>query len=250
MICCIDVGNTRTKLGFFSDERLIERSTFENTWNKEIDELIQNSQSYFCSSVNRKNFESLLQEFPFLQSSTIELISPQSRLSFEIKYKSPDTLGTDRIASVEAVRRYFQLSSTGNSPAYIICDCGTATTLNILSPDGAFLGGSIMPGLTTMRDSLVRSTGNLPRINLEIKENLPGTDTATNIYTGIIFSTIGLIERYIQYLVETYSDRPHLVLTGGNSHLIMHQIRHGIITTVFPDLTLWGLFSIASSSGK
>lgn len=129
-------------------------------------------------------------------------------------YRNPAQLGSDRFASAIGARALFP------QRALIVATCGTATTVDAVTPDGVFLGGMILPGLGVMATSLALNTAQLPQIHSLHAPVMPFADnTADAIISGCIAAQAGAIERAVVTLRRQHED-VLCVLAGGAAALV------------------------------
>ena len=154
-------------------------------------------------------------------------------------------MGGDRIVNALAAVRLH------GSPA-IVCDLGTATTLDCVGADGAFVGGAIAPGLELGLEALAARTAKLPRVELRTPDRVIGRDTVSAIQSGTVFGyqalVAGLLARARAELAETAGIAPeavHTILTGGLSAAPWARDVDGV-DLIDPDLTLRGLAILAA----
>ena len=157
-----------------------------------------------------------------------------------VRVDRPGDVGPDRLINAYAVAHLH------GTPAVVI-DAGTATTLNAVALDGAFVGGAIAPGLALGLDALAARTARLPRVELRVPDRTIGQDTVTAIQSGAVLGhramIEGLLARMRRDLGVAAGIAPHevrAVLTGGLSRLPWAQTVEGI-DAVEPLLTLRGL---------
>ncbi|MCK5512331.1 MAG: type III pantothenate kinase [Thermodesulfovibrionia bacterium] len=159
-------------------------------------------------------------------------------LTFSIK--KPAQLGADRLANAAAARMLYK----GH---LIVIDFGTATTFCVVSAQGEYKGGAIMPGLGISAHTLSEKTAKLPKVKLNVQDKILGGDTRKNIVSGIMLGHAGAVERIIKEIKKELSRAGTIhrkipvkvVATGGFASLIVPYIRG--ITCVNPFLTLEGL---------
>lgn len=144
----------------------------------------------------------------------------------KIAYQPPESLGNDRLANAYAAYKLLQ--------GGIVVDCGTATTLTVVSGDGTLLGGAIMPGLGTSMKSLARNTAQLPEVPIEPFGGVWGCTTQGSIQVGVVHGHAGAIRS----LVERASSELPVVLTGGWSSLMAGLLPEHYLSE--PDWTLHG----------
>lgn len=168
------------------------------------------------------------------------LVASSGTVPIAIRVDRPGDVGADRIVNALAVTRLY------GAPAVVV-DFGTATTLDCVGPDGAYVGGAIAPGLLLGLDALAERTAKLPRVELRTPDRAIGRDTVTAIQAGAVFGyqalASGLIARLRAELADTTGARladVRVVLTGG---LSAASWVHGVegVDVIDPDLTLKGL---------
>ena len=159
-------------------------------------------------------------------------------LGIEIEIDNPSQAGADRLVNAVAAKHYHQV------PA-IILDFGTATTLDLISADGAYAGGIIAPGVHVSVDALYQAAARLPHLDVKPwDKTLPvlGRDTTSAMESGIFWGYVGMIEGLIVRLrAEQGADLP-AIATGGLASLFAPHLP--MISIVDADLTLRGLNAI------
>jgi type III pantothenate kinase len=157
-----------------------------------------------------------------------------------VRVDRPGEVGADRLVNALAAARLY------GTPAVVV-DFGTATTLDCVAPDGAYVGGSIAPGLELGLEALAARTAKLPRVELRTPERAIGRDTVSAIQAGTIFGyqalAEGLLVRTRHELADMAGTDPsdvRAILTGGLSAAPWAAAIDGV-DAIDPDLTLKGL---------
>lgn len=156
------------------------------------------------------------------------------KTGLKIRYKNPTEVGADRIAgAVGAVARYPDRD-------IVIIDFGTATTVEAVSAEREYLGGSITPGLGIAMRSLEQNTARLPKVEIVRPERACGRSTVESIQSGLYWGHLGMIREIRDRLVRECfkNSEPVVVGTGGFARLYADT---GIFQTVHPDLVLEGV---------
>ncbi len=157
------------------------------------------------------------------------IISNKAKFNLNINYDTPETLGIDRICSSEGAFYLFKNSEdfkNYNAETYIVTiDFGTATTINIIDYPATFIGGIISPGLKMMFNSLNKSTAQLPDVDPYDYLDLIGRTTNSSIATGVINSSIGLIDKLLSYIKND--------LSGKNIKIIYYRRKCRILSSAF-----------------
>lgn len=162
-------------------------------------------------------------------------------LALEVRLARPQQAGIDRLLNAVAVKRLVD----GGRPAIII-DSGTATTVDLVDADGAFLGGAILPGFGLLARSLRRYTALLPLITLEELGTGPpevvGEDTAAAIRSGLFFGQLGAVRELVRRMSDGLDGAPaELFLTGGGGPLLATALSEARLV---PHLGLRGLAEV------
>lgn len=220
----IDRGNTMMKLAVFDADRL-EAFVSYDCWDRlSVDEFLSGYSTDACiySSVAGEDDEIV----DFFQSriSRFHRFSTESRLPVQIGYRTPETLGLDRIAGVVGA------SCENPGMPILVIDAGTAITYDVVTEDGLFIGGNIAPGLQMRLRALHAFTSRLPEVSAEGEIPRLGCDTDTAIRSGVVQGICYEMEGYIQELTGKY---PGLLvfLTGGDAFLFAERLK----TPIFVD---------------
>ena len=159
-------------------------------------------------------------------------VEPGIKLGMPLLIDNPAELGADRAANgVAAFHRY-------GGPCVVV-DFGTATTFDAVSAKGEFLGGVIAPGLGISADALFSRAAKLARVNIKRPAKAIGTNTVTNLQSGIFWGYIGLVDGILERVIAELGGKAKVVATGGLATLIADDSKY--IETVDHLLTLDGL---------
>jgi type III pantothenate kinase len=132
----------------------------------------------------------------------------------------------------------YAASAFYGTPA-IVVDFGTAITFDIISKNGEYLGGMILPGLRISLDSLAERTALLPRVSLNCPRELIGRDTKNSILSGIVYGFAAMADNLSERIKRIIGRNACVIGTGGNISLIAKYCRK--LNKVDRDLTLKGL---------
>lgn len=248
MTLACDIGNSRIKFALYDKSGLRELKTSSHgllplEWFRK-----SNVENVAISSVVPSVTEELKKYF--LSEFKIEpfVITHESLFNLEINYETPHSLGIDRICSAEGAFALFketeEFKSYGEKTFIITIDLGTATTVNIVKYNGVFSGGIILPGITTMAASLKTNTAQLPEISIDLDYKcFIGKNTRSSIASGILNSTLSLIESSVSYVEnEMGAKTVKLYTTGGNAPVIEKHLRREHL--MIEDLVLRGVKSV------
>jgi len=175
----------------------------------------------------------------------------QKDIPLKISVDHPEKVGIDRLLAAYAAVRWKQESCKESLKPMLICDLGTAITIDLVSPDDLFLGGAILPGLHLAAKSLRRGTAMLPKIDAFGTSQFPGKNTVDAIRTGIFEGIVGTIQRFYDLTVQKFPDcEPLLLLTGGNAEPVYHTIQRELPAFFLPQLVLAGIHAVIFSQNS
>ncbi|MFC2119803.1 type III pantothenate kinase [Bacteroidota bacterium] len=242
MLLTLDIGNTNIKAGVFKGKNLEDHYIFTDfTLFKSFlnSHLIS---SIAISSVVPEKTKMIVELLSASYNFKPFIINNDCKFNLKINYKTPETLGTDRICSAEGA---FNLCNNNLvSGTYLLTiDFGTATTINFVKYPNLFLGGLIAPGINTMFTSLATQTSQLPDLAIDNYNFIIGDDTHSSIESGVINSAVGLIEKVISHL-NNLDDCSNLIIyaTGGMAGKLQNFLPKNLVYDEF--LVLKGIRSL------
>jgi type III pantothenate kinase len=159
-------------------------------------------------------------------------IEPGVKTGLPVLTDNPSEVGADRIVNCVAAFEAF------GGPT-IVVDMGTATTFDVISKRGEFLGGAIAPGLRISADALFARAARLPRVDIKRPAKVIGTSTVDNMQIGLYYGYIGLVDGVLERMIAELGPETKVVATGGLAKLIASGSKY--IATVDDMLTLTGL---------
>jgi type III pantothenate kinase len=222
----IDIGNTQFKVCVFDKNEITYHAFFKTIANNLLPNLISefSIQQGIYSDTRGIDKQELQKQLP-KDFNLIELTSDLP-LPIKLDYKTPETLGKDRIAG--AVGGYNQFP---NSPILLI-DIGTAITIDYISADGIFQGGIISPGPEIRYKALHQFTGKLPLLEPEPNPNLLGKTTRESILAGV---QNGILYEILGYITHYNKSTPEIkiIVTGGYAYLFDNKINYPIFVDSF-----------------
>ncbi len=248
MLMAIDIGNTHTVLGIYQRNRLKEYFRVTSNHALTVDEcgiLLKQLFPYYrkikdviiCSVVPPLTpiYEVMCRNFLKVEPLLVHADLP---LGIKILYEDPHQVGADRIANAVAG---YQI----HGGPIIIVDLGTATTFDVISEKGEYLGGAIAPGVETSSMNLFQRAAQLFKISLEKPKTAIGRNTEESLRSGIIFGSVGQIDGIVNRIKKELKQRygikkePKVIGTGGLANIIAKESL--TIQSVDPILTLEGL---------
>lgn len=235
MNLAIDIGNTRVKTGVFEADTLLYNESIRlKYFSKKLTEIIRKFKvtHTIISSVGKLNHEVI----EFLNSTNNVLkLNHKTSIPFTNNYKTPESLGVDRIALMAA--------SVNNFPNknVLVIDAGSCITYDFINEKNEYSGGAISPGIEMRYKSLNSHTLKLPK--LSITPVIPdfGNSTENAIHIGILNGVIQEIEGVIDQF-KAKNKKLTVVLTGGDTIFLARNIKSTIFAN--PNFLLEGLNSI------
>ena len=229
----LDIGNTFIKLAVFNKNILLETSVQKKLDDSLIDSFFQKytiTNCIFSSVTNNKKNETLLKKYNFLPLTHL------TPLPLSINYKTPETLGIDRVAAVVGAKSCYPKNNL------LVIDIGTCIKYDFLNSKDEYLGGSISPGFNMRFKALHQFTGKLPLIEFK-KENLTliGDSTEKSIISGVYNGMKTEINGVIKAYIKQYEPLK-VVITGGDINLFDLVPKNRIFADKF--LVLKGLNEI------
>lgn len=255
MLLTLDVGNTNTVLGLYplaSDELVTHWriSTLRTQTADEYGVLFLNLFAMRKIEVTEITSIIISSVVPPLDSTLRQVceryfnlkpmfVEPGIKTGMPILVDNPAELGADRLVNgVAAFARY-------GGPC-IVVDFGTATTFDLISAKGEYLGGVIAPGLAISAEALFARAAKLSRVDVKKPAKVIGTNTIAHLQSGLYYGYIGLVdgilERMLHETQHAEGPAPKVIATGGLARLIADDSRY--IETIDDMLTLDGLHLI------
>lgn len=233
----IDIGNTRTKIAIFDIGHTIVHKIYEKDITGQLlDDIKQNYkiQGIIVSTVKQEMNAIIEQRFKKWNKPYIRL-SHTTPLPIENTYKTPETLGQDRIAAVIGATHFFPNENC------LIIDAGTCITYDFLAEGEKYLGGNISPGLTMRYRAMHEFTASLPLLNKQRLNTFVGYNTITSMQTGVDFGLSFEVQGFIKKYINNFG-QIKVIMTGGDAGYLASQMKNKIF--VAPDLVLIGLDKI------
>jgi type III pantothenate kinase len=252
MLLAVDIGNTNITIGLFKAGVLTVTRRAATNQRASADELellldgllrlddasFADVSAISCASVV-PNLTTGIETIGARRDRPL-VVATAGTVPLAIRIDRPQDAGADRLVNALAAARLH------GTPAVVV-DFGTATTLDCVAADGAYVGGAIAPGLELGLEALAARTAKLPRIELRTPDRAIGRDTVSAMQSGTIFGyqalAAGLLARVRRELADTAGIQPadvKAILTGGLSAAPWARALEGI-DAIDPDLTLKGL---------
>ena len=255
MLLAIDVGNTNTVLGLYNSDSpdLVADwriTTHKNQSSDEYGVLFLNLFAMRQIDVSKITAIVVSSVVPPLDSTIRRLceryfhirpifVEPGIKTGMPLLVDNPAELGADRIVNgVAAFARY--------GGPIIVVDFGTATTFDVITARGEYVGGVIAPGLGISADALFSRAAKLARVDIKRPSRTIGTNTIAHLQSGLFYGYIGLVDGILERMLAEFQSgqpdgatTPKVIATGGLAHMLASDSKY--ITAIDDMLTLDGL---------
>lgn len=246
LLLAVDVGNTNICLGVFEGAELRANWNIATDINKTSDEydvLLRSLMQRDGLTESEIHHVSVACVVPPIQTIIEDLsqrylhtpplvVGPGIKTGVRIRLDNPREAGADRIVNAAAAHHLYE-------GPLIVIDFGTATTLDAVSEEGDYLGGSIAPGIKISAEALFERASKLPRVELLPPQHAIGKSSVAAMQSGIMFGYVGLIENLVSRIKHELGGSARVIATGGLAGIIARETK--VIDTVEKHLTLIGL---------
>ncbi len=225
----VDIGNSHIVAGVYHQDELQYSWRFDTKKSKTEDEYFETLKSLALEhSLNFEKFSkiALASVIPDLTDVFMHMfennfkcpvinVNAYTDLGLSFPMKDPGFIGADLVVNAFSAKEKYKTNC-------IICDFGTATTIQLVSADGFFYGSIIAPGIFTSATSLFKKTSLLSEVELQQPKNLLGTNTRDSLLSGIIRGNTFMIDEFIRAIKKEYHDLQGIktIATGGIAELI------------------------------
>jgi type III pantothenate kinase len=246
MLLLIDAGNTNVKFGVSVGDDLVarwrvatNRTSMPDEWWVILNTLAAADQVDLGNLDGAVVSSSVPAVTPWLSQMIRDrldleplVVDATTDLGIRVNVDNPREVGPDRLVDVAAA-----FSKYGGPT--IVLDFGTATTLNVVTRDGQFIGGAIAPDIRAAHDALVGRAARLTSVELIMPDRAIGRNTVASMQSGIMLGYLGLIEGLICRIDAEIGEQTTVVATGGFGRLFTDNCPR--ISVYDPDLTIDGL---------
>lgn len=222
----LDIGNSAVKVSIFEDNKEIYATKHKLFDRKSLEILFEqypNIQAAIISSVREDVQE--VQKLLLERIPLVLVLDARTPVPVNVCYKTPATLGKDRLAAVVGARVLFPDENV------LIFDSGTALTVEVLDAQGNYLGGNISPGLNMRFQALHQFTSLLPKTHMNPKAPVLGNDTLSAIQAGVQQGILHEVKSYIQHYENIYHSLK-VVFTGGDAFFFVNPLKSPIFVVL------------------
>ncbi|MCP3979995.1 MAG: type III pantothenate kinase [bacterium] len=246
MLLAVDVGNTQIVLGLFDGEQLRADwrvATRKDTTEDELGALMRalfDGAGQATDAVSGMIVSSVVPNLNGALAATGEryfgqqplFVEPGIRTGMPILYENPHEVGADRIVNAVAAK-------AEHGAPVVVLDFGTATTFDVVSEGGEYLGGVIAPGLGVSAEALFEKAARLHRVDIRRPERVVGRNTEQSIQAGLFHGYAALVRGLLERILDELGTDAPVVATGGLAPVFESEL--GCVSAVDGGLTLKGL---------
>ena len=250
MLLAIDVGNTNIVFGVFEGDTVVASWRLLTLRERTADEVglmvtgLFAHQKIDLASVDAVVMGSVVPVLTPIMRGMVKryfgrsvlIVDPTANAGMPILYERPVEVGADRIAN--SIAAYEQYGKRIGLPL-IIADLGTATTFDVVTAKGEYLGGVICPGPQIAADALFQRAARLPRVEVRKPATVIGHTTVGAIESGLFYGYLGMVEGLMKRIADELGGQVTGIATGGLAPLVVPET--SMFEAVEPDITLHGL---------
>lgn len=246
MLLVIDVGNTNTVMGVYGGDELLGHWRLETKKERTSDEMgifikeLLAFSKYGLGEIKAIAVSNVVPTLGFALGEMCKryfglkpfVVGSEIKSPLKIKLDNPKEIGADRV--VNAVAAFQEYASD-----CVVIDFGTATTFDVVTKAGDYLGGAICPGVSISAEALFHRASKLPRVEIAKPERVIGTNTVACLQSGLYYGYIGLVDSLVERIRKESGKKLKVIATGGLAGLIAEDSK--TIEMVDDLLTLKGL---------
>ena len=255
MILAVDIGNSNIVIGCMEGQKIVFEARVRTDATKTSDEYCIDLKNILdIYDVDKKALEGAIiasvvpQVLNSIKTAIKKLIGknalvvgPGLKTGLNIKVENPSQTGADLVVGAVAALRE-------HKPPMIVIDMGTATTMMVLDETGAFIGGSISPGVKISQEALTSGTALLPGLQLDAPRKAIGRNTIDCMRSGIMLAHACMIDGMVERMEAELGQKATVVATGGIAKFVLPMCRTSILYD--KDLLLKGLAALYAENVK
>jgi len=227
MILLIDVGNTNIVVGLNDGRSFLRFWRLQTSKSRTADEMgllftellksenvsVKEVMGVAVACVVPPLMRSLKEMSRIYFGQEAFFVEPGIKTGMPIIYDNPKEIGADRIVNAVAAMKEYGVPS-------VVIDFGTATTFDVISPRGEYLGGAIAPGVLISSEALFERAARLPRVEINEPKNVIGKNTISAMQSGIFYGYVGLVNEITKRIEQELDAKCIFIATGGLAELI------------------------------
>ena len=236
MILTVDIGNSNIVLGGVDEAQILFEARLRTDPTKTSDEYCidlkmilevygvkaSDVEGSIIASVVPQVLNSMQTALKKLTGKTALVVGPGLKTGLNIKVENPSQTGADLVVGCVAALRE-------HKAPLIVIDMGTATTIVVLDKDGAFIGGSISPGVKISMDALTDRTALLPGLQLDQPKKAIGRNTIDCMRSGIMLGNACMLDGMVERMEEELGYKTTVVATGGIAKFVLPLCKREMI---------------------
>ncbi|MDR0490413.1 MAG: type III pantothenate kinase [Oscillospiraceae bacterium] len=255
MIIAIDVGNTNIVIGCIDGGEILRVIRMSTNYAKTADEYavdirgilefhgvaLASISGAVVSCVVPPLTNEIKNAVKLLTGADAIIVSAGVKTGLNILIDDPGTLAGDMAATAVGALSFY-------TPPLIIVDMGTATKMTVLSKEGSFIGGAIIPGVSLSMNALVAGTSLLPHVPIDAPKKCISSNTVDSMKSGAIYGFASMIDGMTERFEEELGGPVQVIATGGFADAIYRHCKREIVHD--PNLILRGLWVIYEKNRK
>lgn len=255
MILTVDIGNSNIVLGAVEEEKILFEARLRTEATKTSDEYCidlkmilevygirpEGIEGAIIASVVPQVLNSVQTALKKLTGKTALVVGPGLKTGLNIKVENPSQTGADLVVGCVAALRE-------HKAPLIVIDMGTATTVVVVDKDGAFIGGSISPGVKISVDALTERTALLPGLQLDQPKKAIGRNTIDCMRSGIMLGNACMLDGLVERMEEELGYKTTVIATGGIAKFVVPMCKREMIYD--KDLLVKGLATLYRENRK
>lgn len=238
----INIGNTRTQVGAFRDEKIHNPESIQHSApQRELEHLLAESFAevrdrtnpmVLLSSVNSRAHQEVTALLRSIEAGPVVVMEEDVHVPIGRQLDPETIVGTDRLLNAAAAFGYLNQSC-------IVVDAGTAITVDYIDGQGTFHGGAIGPGAKTMLQSMHQHAEQLPDVTFDKPDEPIGHNTAQAMLSAVFYGIRGMVRELVEQYAEYAGAYPSVVATGGDAEILFKD--YELVEHIVPELTLLGM---------
>ncbi len=254
MVLVCDLGNTNVVFGFFKNDELVVSFRLVSSKLMGVDEYVAKINSIILDKkINIKEVEGIILSsvMPSLSKVIFDslvkvfdikplIFKAGIKSGLPIQVDNPSEVGSDLIASCVGAKEKYGYP-------LVLVDLGTATKINVIDKNGAFIGCTIAPGIKISNEALINVAMHLPLINYEAPKKVIGKNTKDSMNSALIYGTASMLDGMVKRIERELGYTLKKVATGGLRELVISYCETPFI--VDDDILLYGLYRIYLKNG-
>lgn len=247
MLLAVDIGNTNVCFALCDDKNTLAQWRIRTDIHRTADEYavwlfaLMEAEGYKVKEIRRAIVGSVVPDANFAMKTFIrkyvkrepQMITNGSlKLGMKVKIDNPRELGADRLINAYAAWKQYKRG-------LVIIDFGTATTFDVVSSKGDYMGGVIAPGINLSLEALQHAAAKLHGVSIKKPTRVTGRNTTAAMQSGIYYGYVGLIEGIVTRIKKEQGGKMKVIATGGLAPLYADATP--LIDEVDGDLTIRGL---------